>query len=199
MKKASSVFEKLISDVPNLTLQHLFENIIREAGILNHIMQSPDKHWQLQILTGLFDFVKEETHRNPALSLKELVSLIELMEKEDISLPLVQVSGSDKGVNLMTAHGSKGLEFEYVFFAGCNSSFWEKKRKPGGGYKLPDTMFSSLQPKHNEEEELRRLFYVALQELNSIFIFLTATLKMTEKNWNHLCSLQKYRISSRYR
>ena len=31
------------------------------------------------------------------------------MEKEDIRLPLVQVSGSDKGVNLLTAHGSKGL------------------------------------------------------------------------------------------
>ena len=83
------------------------------------------------------------------------------MEKEEISLPLVQVSGSDKGVNLLTAHGSKGLEFEYVFFAGCNASFWEKKRKPGGGYKLPDTMFSS-QPRSKDDEELRRLFYVAL-------------------------------------
>lgn len=161
LKKASGVVEKLIADVSNVTLQHLFETIIREAGVLTHIMQSSDKHWQLQILTGLFDFVKEETHRNPYLSLQQLVNLIELMEKEDISLPLVQVSGSDKGINLMTAHGSKGLEFEYVFIAGCNAAFWEKKRKPGGGYKLPDTMFSS-QPAKNDEEELRRLFYVAL-------------------------------------
>src|SRR5436190_1178966 len=51
--------------------------------------------------------------------------------------------------------------FEYVFFAGCNASFWEKKRKPGGGYSLPDTMFSS-QPGSKDDEELRRLFYVAL-------------------------------------
>lgn len=161
LKKASGVVEKLIADVSNVTLQHLFETIIREAGVLTHIMQSNDKHWQLQILTGLFDFVKDETHRDPYLSLQQLVNLIELMEKEDISLPLVQVSGSDKGINLMTAHGSKGLEFEYVFIAGCNAAFWEKKRKPGGGYKLPDTMFSSQSAK-NDEEELRRLFYVAL-------------------------------------
>ncbi len=161
LKKASGILEKLIGDVPNVTLQHLFENIIREAGILSNIMQSPDKHWQLQILTGLFDFVKEETRRNPSMTLQQLISIIELMENEEISLPLVQVSGSDKGVNLLTAHGSKGLEFEYVFFAGCNSSFWEKKRKPGGGYSLPDTIFSSL-PKHKDDEELRRLFYVAL-------------------------------------
>jgi DNA helicase-2/ATP-dependent DNA helicase PcrA len=161
LKQASDIIEKLIAKVPNLTLQQLFENIIREAGVLNHIIRSDDKHWQLQILTGLFEFIRDETHRNPYLGLEDLVKLIELMEKEDISLPLVQVSGSDKGVNLMTAHGSKGLEFEYIFLAGCNANFWEKKRKPGGGYSLPDTMFSS-QPKHKDDEELRRLFYVAL-------------------------------------
>jgi len=161
LKNASAIIENLIATVSNTTLQQLFESIIRNAGILNHIMQSPDKHWQLQILTGLFDFVKDETHRNPSLYLQDLVNLIDMMEKEDIKLPLVQVSGSDKGINLMTVHGSKGLEFEYVLLVGCNSSFWEKKRKPGGGYKLPDTMFSS-QPTGNDEEELRRLFYVAL-------------------------------------
>lgn len=161
LKKASSIVEKLINIVPNVTLQQLLDHVIREAGILSKIMESADKHWQLQILTGLFDFIKEETHRNPLLNLQGLVDLIELMEKESIPLPLVEVSGSDKGVNLLTAHGSKGLEFEHVLLAGSNASFWEKKRKPGGGYSLPDTMFAS-QPKHKDEEELRRLFYVAL-------------------------------------
>ncbi|NOT52886.1 MAG: ATP-dependent helicase [Chitinophagaceae bacterium] len=166
-KEASDIIEKLIAIVPNVTLQQLFENIIRVGGVLTNIMQSADKHWQLQVLNGLFEFVKEETHRNPFLKLQQLVGLIELMEKENISLPLVQVSGSDKGVNLMTAHGSKGLEFQYVFLAGCNASFWEKKRKPGGGYKLPDNMFSSSSPNAGDrvgavDEELRRLFYVAL-------------------------------------
>ncbi len=161
LKNASEKTERLIGEVANTTLQHLFEKIVREAGVLNHIMQSPDKHWQLQVLTGLFDFVKEETHRDPLMKLQGLVNLVDLMEKEGITLPLIQVSGSDKGVNLMTAHGSKGLEFEYVFLAGCNAAFWEKKRKPGGGYKLPDTIFSS-QPAANDEEELRRLFYVAI-------------------------------------
>ena len=161
LKKASGVIEELLADVSNQTLQTLFENIIRKAGILSQIMQSADKHWQLQVLTGLFDFVKEETHRDPFLTLQQLVNLVELMEREDISLPLVQVSGSDKGINLLTVHGAKGLEFEYVFFAGCNAAYWEKKRKPGGGYKLPDTMFSS-QHSADDAEELRRLFYVAL-------------------------------------
>lgn len=161
MKEASRAIEQLISDVSNVTLVNLFENCIREAGVLRWVMQSPDKHWHLQVLTALFDFIKEEARRNPKLTLDQLVNIFMLMEKEGIALPLIQVSGSDKGVNLMTAHGSKGLEFDHVFLVGCNASSWEKKRKPGGGYHFPDTMFSS-QPKQRDEEELRRLFYVAL-------------------------------------
>jgi DNA helicase-2/ATP-dependent DNA helicase PcrA len=161
LKEASRIMEKLVAVVPNVTLQSLFEVIIREGGVIGSIMISPEKIWQLQVLTGLFDFVKQGTRRDPSLSLKKLVGIIELMGREELSLSLVQIQGNDKGVNLLTAHGSKGLEFEWVFFAGCNSSLWEKKRKPGGGYTLPNTIFQSL-PREAEDEELRRLFYVVM-------------------------------------
>ena len=162
MRKASRVLEKLIGDASNITLQALFENCIRDTGILTAIMTSPDKIGQMQVLTALFDFVKEESHRDPDLNVEGLIQMIDLMKDNGIALPLLQVSGSDKAVNLLTAHGSKGLEFEYVFFAGANASTWEKKRKPGGGYKYPDTMFLSKGAAAGDEEELRRLFYVAL-------------------------------------
>jgi DNA helicase II / ATP-dependent DNA helicase PcrA len=160
MKKASQVLEKLIGDTPNITLQTLFENCVRETGILSAIIEGPDKMRQMQILTALFDFIKEESHRNPDLDVEGLVQMIDLMKTNSLPLPLVEVSGSEKSVNLLTAHGSKGLEFEYVFFSGTNASTWEKKRKPGSGYKFPDTLFSSRTG--SDEEELRRLFYVAL-------------------------------------
>ena len=161
LPKAMSCLEKLIGDVSNVTLINLFDNIIRETGIIHYIMQHPEKHTLLQELTAFFNYIKEETNRNPSLNLKRLVELIDLMHKEKIRLPLKKVTGSEKGVNLLTAHGSKGLEFEYVFFMGCNATYWEKKRKPGGGYSMPDTLFAS-QPVTSDEEELRRLFYVAL-------------------------------------
>ena len=173
LKSFSFLIEKLIADVSNITLQQLFEHIIQQAGVLNYIMQSIDKIALMQLLTALFDFIKDETSRNPLLNLKELISIFDLMEKEGIALPMNKVAGTDKGVNLLTTHGSKGLEFEYVFFAGANSSFWEKKRKPGGGYKFPDTMFATPPSfggsrmgtnavQGEADEELRRLFYVAL-------------------------------------
>ncbi len=111
LKKASKVLEQLISDVPNITLQMLFENIIRKTGLLNYIMQDREKIWFLQVLTGLFDFIKAETARHPFMKLKELVNTLELMEKEELSLSLLEICGNEKGINLMTAHGSKGLEF----------------------------------------------------------------------------------------
>ena len=166
LKNISLQLEELISDVPNLTLQKLFSTIIEKAGVLTYIMNSSEKISLLQLLTTLFDFIKEETSRNPLLTLPQLISIIDLMEKEKLPISMNETNGTDKGVNLLTAHGSKGLEFEYIFFCGLNASSWEKKKKPAGGYKLPDTMFTAsptfADSQGGEAEELRRLFYVAL-------------------------------------
>ena len=163
LKKATEAMESLISKVPNITLQSLFECVIREAGVLSYIMKSDEKIWLLQVLTGLFDFIKEETHRNPHLDLKQLIRLFDLMQSEKLALPLIEISGSEKGVNLLTAHGSKGLEFEYVFFAGSNAGLWEKKKNPNRGYKFPDNIFTaSIADDNAADEEIRRLFYVVL-------------------------------------
>lgn len=161
LKKTSAIIEALIGEVPNTTLQLLMESIIRKAGLLNFVMESPDKLWLLQVVGELFDYIKEETHRNPLMNLKDLVKILDMMEEEEIPLPLMQVIGSSDAVNLLTTHGAKGLEFEYVFFAGCNTHVWEKKRASGKGFKFPDTIFPAGS-NQTTEEELRRLFYVAL-------------------------------------
>ncbi len=161
LKKAGEVMEQLISDTLNMTLQSLLENIIRNTGILAQIMQGNEKIWNLQVLTALFDFVKDETRRKPDITLAEFMRTIQQMEENRIRIPLVQIGGTDKGVNLLTAHGSKGLEFEHVFFAGCNAKLWEKKRSPNSSFAIPDTVFSS-KPLASDHEELRRLFYVAI-------------------------------------
>jgi DNA helicase-2/ATP-dependent DNA helicase PcrA len=72
----------------------------------------------------------------------------------------VQTSGNENGVNLLTCHGSKGLEYSHVFFMGCYSGLWEGKRKNSQGYKLPPNVFEK-ESAQETEEELRRLFFVA--------------------------------------
>lgn len=161
LKEACSMIEGLIKAVSNETIQTLLEKLVREAGFLAYIMHHDDKNRLMQLLSGFYDHVKEETRRNPLLGLQEFMNRIDLMRKEGLILPLTQVSGNEKGVNLLTCHGAKGLEFDYVFFVGISSNCWEKKRKPSNGFSFPDTLFAS-QPKGNDTEELRRLFYVAL-------------------------------------
>ncbi|MFY7651883.1 MAG: ATP-dependent helicase [Chitinophagaceae bacterium] len=164
MQQVSNILEKLIADVPNVTLIHLLENIVQTSGVLAFVMQHENKHSLLQMLTQFFDFVKDEAHRDPLMGAEKLVKTIEVMQTESIALPFVQVTGTDKAVNLLTTHGSKGLEFEYVFLAGCNAAYWEKKNKKNDGFPLPDTLWNStgLKDAGANAEELRRLFYVAV-------------------------------------
>jgi DNA helicase II / ATP-dependent DNA helicase PcrA len=155
-----TVLEKLVADNQNLPLLKWLEGMINEAGILSYIMKQPDKATHMRMLNAFFDYVQDECRRNPDLTLAGLMEQISLLQENAISLPLVQTSGNEEGVNLLTCHGSKGLEYTYVFFVGCYADVWEKKRKPHQGYKLPPNVFQK-ESKEEAEEELRRLFFVA--------------------------------------
>ncbi|MBD3748012.1 MAG: ATP-dependent helicase [Sphingobacteriales bacterium] len=163
IKRLSEDLEFWIKEVNNLTLQVLFEKIMVRGGILAYVLKSPEKTWLMQALSSLFNFLKDESRKKPDLSLKEFVTLIDLLDENDLSLDLQQHIFNEKGVNFLTCHGSKGLEFEYVFLIGATTQVWEKKRGfAAGEYKLPDTIFQSSKAKDENFEELRRLFYVAL-------------------------------------
>jgi DNA helicase-2/ATP-dependent DNA helicase PcrA len=160
--KAVKVIEGLIGEVANVTLLNLIEQVLQKTGIIQSVLKSDNKAFELEMITKFFDFIKEETHRHPSLNLKTLVEMLHLMQREGIRLPLPITTGGPTGVHLLTAHGSKGLEFEYVFLAGTNAHLWEKKRSSNNiGYTLPDTVLTSLE-NVDDKEELRRLFYVAI-------------------------------------
>ncbi|MGI9138841.1 MAG: ATP-dependent helicase [Sediminibacterium sp.] len=160
--KAMQVLEDLISKVSNVTLLNLVEQILQNTGIIQNVLTGKDKGFELEMVSHFFDFIKEETHRHPSLHLAALVEMLKLMRREDIRLPLPITTGNESGVNLLTTHGSKGLEFKYVFLAGTNAHYWEKKRSTSNaGYTLPDTVINSLEHA-DDKEELRRLFYVAI-------------------------------------
>jgi len=160
--KAMQVLEDLIGKVANVTLLNLVEQILQNTGIIQNVLTGKDKGFELDMVSHFFDFIKEETHRHPSLNLMDLVDMLKLMRREAIRLPLPMTTGNESGVNLLTTHGSKGLEFKHVFLAGTNAHYWEKKRSTAtAGYSLPDTVINSLEHA-DDKEELRRLFYVAI-------------------------------------
>jgi len=64
-------------------------------------------------------------------------------------------------VNLVTAHSSKGLEFQHVFILDAVKDQWEPTRSRGGRrFPFPDTV--TLSGEEDALEARRRLFYVAI-------------------------------------
>ena len=158
---AARIIESLIKESVNQSLIQLLDTICEQCQILQSIFSSKNKFEELEILTALFDFMKDECHRNPMLHINEFIDLIDLMNENDIQIPRTKLYGNENAVRLFTVHASKGREFEYVFVAGCVSTNWEKKRTPSSGLKIPDTVFETALNK-KDDDELRRMMYVAL-------------------------------------
>ncbi len=161
MKYLMNNIDDLLKFTASNTLQQLFEQVIAKMGILKYIMQQPDKGWYMQMLTNFFDFLKEESRKTPDIKLANFLATIKLMRENKIRLPLNQVIFSENGVNFLTAHGSKGLEFEHVFLIGCNRKIWDEKGR-NRGFSYPDTLTQSGDDDIALKEESRRLFYVAI-------------------------------------
>ncbi|MBS1628298.1 MAG: ATP-dependent helicase [Bacteroidetes bacterium] len=176
IKKASNILETLLQEQHNITLQHLIEKTIQQTGLLFYIMKDAEKPWLIEVLTTFFNFIKEETKRQPDLTLHEFLNNIEVMKKNKISIPLYKTTASDVGVNLVTAHSSKGSEFEHVFIIGCTQSIWDDKNSASNKvYSLPDNLISNHNISTNLEES-RRLFYVAITRAKiNLYISYAAT------------------------
>ncbi|MFN0050499.1 MAG: ATP-dependent helicase [Cytophagales bacterium] len=144
----------------NYTIQVFFEKILTRGGIFHYIINHEDKIWLLEIVNAFFEFIKDETAKNPTLTLTKLLEMIVLMRKNRIEIPIHKIIKAENGINLITAHSSKGLEFQYVFLIAANEKNWEKKIGNSFNYKLPDTL--TLSVAENKVEEERRLFYVAI-------------------------------------
>jgi len=163
--KAISTFEQNLSywikESVNMTVQGLFEKILTRGGLLSWIMTSTDRIWMMQVITTFFDFIKEESARKVGYyHLNDLLQTLDQMQYHDIPMEINQSVFAEHGVNFITAHSSKGLEFKYVFLIGCSSNQWERKRAGGDHFKFPDTLVESVE--ENKLEEERRLFYVAM-------------------------------------
>jgi DNA helicase-2/ATP-dependent DNA helicase PcrA len=161
MRQLIDGINELLKASVSLSLQQLFQQVITTLGILRYVMQQPDKGWHMEVLTSLFNFVRDEARRTPDVKLKDVMQTVETMKKHNIRMELHQVIHPENGVNFLTAHGSKGLEFEHVFLIGCNKKIWDAKGR-NTGFSFPDTLMQTSGDDSAQQEESRRLFYVAI-------------------------------------
>ncbi len=157
----SNLFNELLIDFGNLRCLNFLEKLINKSGLLHHIIHHKEQAWLLQIISTFFDFVKKETDKNPRLSVKRLLDILQNMDDNKLPIGVNKTISAENGVNLITAHGAKGLEFQIVFMIDCGKD-WDSS-SGGNRYRfyLPDTI--TLSNEENDAlESRRRLFYVAM-------------------------------------
>jgi DNA helicase II / ATP-dependent DNA helicase PcrA len=107
------------------------------------------------------------------LTLSEIVITLKLYQSEQ-DLNLVDNSvfmTTSNSVNLMTAHKSKGLEFETVFVINCNQTNWVSGNK---GQKISLLSNLGLAGESDNNDDKMRLFYVALTRAEN-HLYLTSS------------------------
>ncbi len=163
----------------NHFLDKLFEDIINEFNYLNFIVKDFNNIQvnNLQNLNQLFAEIKELqlSHKNkaaynvsasvsPIYQLESFLAHIDRLRENRLKLNAASIDDlSLSAVQIMTAHKSKGLEFEYVFMHKCVDKIWGNVTNRSKLRLPPFTIGDSvLETKESQNDEERRLFFVAM-------------------------------------
>lgn len=139
-----------------------FEQVIKDSQYLEWVLNSDLKTELLIHLNSLFREVKALSQSQSGLKLAGFLAAIETMKDHGIKLNVEDLNVKKNAVHLSTVHKAKGLEWDYVFLLHCLDKKWGNNRirelLP-----LPEGLLknSDLSAKEQNEDE-RRLFYVAL-------------------------------------
>lgn len=161
IEKIILLIDKWQQDAVVYPIQQFLQILIDDLQIINYIQKNERKVWLMQELKTLFDFVKQVNKKDPKLKLNGFIQILNQHQNYEINIPYMQSTYQEDAVQFLSLHGSKGLEFEYVFIMGCVSSKWDKKRKNNNSFYIPETLMSTT-PKEHLIEDLRRLFFVGI-------------------------------------
>ncbi len=139
----------------NKNLLEVLEIVARESGFIRHLFRLPDGFEKLEKLDAFFREIKNFLEKDRAFNLGALFEYLALMEEHKISIGKASSPLDKDGVRLLTAHRSKGLEFDHVYIVGVTDDRWGGRRKINH-FRLP------FDEEASGEDDERRLFYVAL-------------------------------------
>jgi DNA helicase-2/ATP-dependent DNA helicase PcrA len=104
-------------------------------------------------LDKLFDEIKKQQSKE-VFTAQNFITLVDSYHAYHLDIENSNPE-IESGVQLMTSHGSKGKEFEYVYIVNTTAKSWEKSRS-FGGIALPIKSYMG------DEHDERRLFYVSM-------------------------------------
>src|SRR3989344_1294013 len=108
----------------NHSLFDLLETISRESGLVGHLVANKEGPEKLEKLSGFFEEVKALVLRHREYRLADLLAYLDLVSEHNVVVKKDARGRTPGAVRLMTAHRSKGLEFDYVYIIGFNEGHW---------------------------------------------------------------------------
>jgi DNA helicase-2/ATP-dependent DNA helicase PcrA len=152
--KFVSFIKLQINKNQDINFLEFFEQFTIQSGFLKLIFKKENHIFLLRALERLFDEVRDNLNNERGYKLKDFIEYLNIFEEYNLSMNIVN-NADVKGVNLMSAHGSKGLEFEHVYITNVVNGLWGGKRK-SQKFNLP------IGQVVGDMEDERRLFYVAI-------------------------------------
>ncbi len=151
--------ERWIKMAKNESGTFLLSQIVEESGLVNQVLSDTNSLADLERIKKFFVYAENLLRGKQDPSLETLLSEIDTMTLYDIKMPF---SGSESktGVRIMTAHRSKGREYEYVFVPFCRDKYWGGKSKRSL-FTVTVGNYANRELSGSIDDE-RRLFYVAL-------------------------------------
>ncbi len=157
------------------TVLETVEHVLRESGISDSAKDLDPL--DLAVVEEFFRYVKQRCFDSPLLTLKKFLNDLKFYDDEDfgqIRLTYQIPHLVSEGVQLLTAHQSKGLEFHTVILSSFRDGHWDKRRNPSSLSLPEDLLFGweTEQKKFEKHQDERRVAYVAMTRAKRELIFI---------------------------
>ncbi len=158
VKNLLSLFTNWMVRANNESVIDSFISIVSDTKFQEYLLNKQESIEKVEKLSKLYDEVKSFLTTHKDASLLDFMDSIDTLLRHGGVISFSRRILGARGVAVMTAHKSKGLEWQKVYIVNAGDKVWGNRRSIGG-FKLPPPL-GSEDNEGNEDE--RRLFYVAL-------------------------------------
>ncbi len=142
----------------------VLEFLLQESGFLKHLIKY-DAFEGTRVVRRLYDEIESMVSRDGVGTLREVSLAFTTRINYGLPLNAPYIVTNNESVQVMTAHKSKGLEFEVVFIPHLTDSAWSGANKKTY-FDIP-LKVGENENHHEYIEDERRLLYVAMTRAKS--------------------------------
>lgn len=153
-----AVFESLKDLKATETLKNLIVGIINQTGILQYFVKTETNRIEnIFAIKRIVDEAEAFMNLHEDASLADFIAHLDMAFDSGIPINIDRDEYTQNAVQLVTLHGAKGREFEYVFMPNLIAKKWEGKRV-SNSISLPIAKEEIDEAARKKSEQLRLLF-----------------------------------------